>query len=678
MANCQKCGARIDLDDEFCPDCGAKFIGKGGQKSEKEAKRPKAEDIEQKFKDHVKVYVGLIIFTWILSIIVTIASQNGAIKIMLFGLLDTALVILLLLFAYGIEKLTLNIKGAWKKEETTLVGTLKSFFWTILLILANIAWFVSFVLFVAFKIYLVSLGSSELSIDSISTYSLMPTELLVLYGSGFDSMKSGEFLMVRFFDDKGYSVEMPVSWLDAESAVVVVPPYTDPETGEFSSGKVNVMAFRASPEAEGRSSNRIEGFEIKDFPEVAEPPGTITLEYLTKLIEASGKLIGEISKVGPETGISTTELRTTIIKQREALNGLKGQVKGIMQDPTKSYTFGKIEGQEVKLDKDSLAIVDRIIAAQLVQISASNSNDITGYAVGGEGLTLEDLGDSFTKMFSDIGNGIKENRDTMTSVGGYLMAAGGFVSLVPMGQVAGPVMIGVGAFTWFAGLHLNTAFVMATDASVGSFLEGKGSFDALKKDVQEYMEEIVSNGIATWIAEVDSPSELVSETASKGSFLIDSLTLAQGGVEAAKKFASDAEASFPNGGDKPPTDGKYIVMVAASGEGQGTINSNPPGISCPGDCTEYYEPGTAVTLVAQASEGSTFAGWDGGGCPKAETCVVTIADKDIALRGLFDKAATTQCDPGHYPQVCPSGKVRCCLSGMKCCGGDSCTPSAWC
>ena len=30
MTNCQKCGARVDSEDEFCPDCGARILPAGG------------------------------------------------------------------------------------------------------------------------------------------------------------------------------------------------------------------------------------------------------------------------------------------------------------------------------------------------------------------------------------------------------------------------------------------------------------------------------------------------------------------------------------------------------------------------------------------------------------------------------------------------------------------------
>ncbi len=56
------------------------------------------------------------------------------------------------------------------------------------------------------------------------------------------------------------------------------------------------------------------------------------------------------------------------------------------------------------------------------------------------------------------------------------------------------------------------------------------------------------------------------------------------------------------------------LTVTKAGTGSGTVTSVPGGIACGNDCTGGYANGTAVTLTAVASAGSTFTGWSGGGC----------------------------------------------------------------
>ncbi len=57
--------------------------------------------------------------------------------------------------------------------------------------------------------------------------------------------------------------------------------------------------------------------------------------------------------------------------------------------------------------------------------------------------------------------------------------------------------------------------------------------------------------------------------------------------------------------------------------GNGTISSNPSGISCGADCSESYTSGTSVTLTATPANGYSFAGWSGD-CTGAGSCVVQM------------------------------------------------------
>ena len=70
---------------------------------------------------------------------------------------------------------------------------------------------------------------------------------------------------------------------------------------------------------------------------------------------------------------------------------------------------------------------------------------------------------------------------------------------------------------------------------------------------------------------------------------------------------------------------QYDLNVTVDGNGSGTISSNPTGISCPGDCTETVDYGTAVTLTASYDPAASALVW-GGACSAAvgDTCVVTV------------------------------------------------------
>jgi hypothetical protein len=57
--------------------------------------------------------------------------------------------------------------------------------------------------------------------------------------------------------------------------------------------------------------------------------------------------------------------------------------------------------------------------------------------------------------------------------------------------------------------------------------------------------------------------------------------------------------------------------------GNGTVSSNPVGISCGSDCSENYASGTSVSLTAIPDSGWNFGGW-GGSCSGTGSCTVSM------------------------------------------------------
>ncbi|MBK8637069.1 MAG: right-handed parallel beta-helix repeat-containing protein [Chromatiaceae bacterium] len=69
----------------------------------------------------------------------------------------------------------------------------------------------------------------------------------------------------------------------------------------------------------------------------------------------------------------------------------------------------------------------------------------------------------------------------------------------------------------------------------------------------------------------------------------------------------------------------YALTVTKRGTGQGIVTSSPAGIDCGPACSAFFDHGALVTLTAQPSAGSGFAGWSGAGCAgTAWTCQVPM------------------------------------------------------
>jgi len=68
----------------------------------------------------------------------------------------------------------------------------------------------------------------------------------------------------------------------------------------------------------------------------------------------------------------------------------------------------------------------------------------------------------------------------------------------------------------------------------------------------------------------------------------------------------------------------FVLTVATSGAGAGSVTSDPAGIACGAVCAASFAFGTAVTLTASPSGSSMFLGWSGDGCAGTGTCQVTM------------------------------------------------------
>src|SRR4029077_8188901 len=70
---------------------------------------------------------------------------------------------------------------------------------------------------------------------------------------------------------------------------------------------------------------------------------------------------------------------------------------------------------------------------------------------------------------------------------------------------------------------------------------------------------------------------------------------------------------------KPVTE--FTLTVNKAGTGTGTVKCKV-GAGSPGACASKYPEGTSLTLTAEASAGSEFAGWSGGGCSGTGSCAL--------------------------------------------------------
>lgn len=78
------------------------------------------------------------------------------------------------------------------------------------------------------------------------------------------------------------------------------------------------------------------------------------------------------------------------------------------------------------------------------------------------------------------------------------------------------------------------------------------------------------------------------------------------------------------------------LHIATTGGGLGTVQSNPPGISCPPDCDASLQPESTVILTATQAPGSHFVRW-GGDCEGATPTITVGVQGDLSCTAEFHR-----------------------------------------
>ncbi len=115
----------------------------------------------------------------------------------------------------------------------------------------------------------------------------------------------------------------------------------------------------------------------------------------------------------------------------------------------------------------------------------------------------------------------------------------------------------------------------------------------------------------------------------------------------------------------------YQLNVQAAGSGAGTITSTPAGIHCGQTCSASFASGSAVTLSATPSAGSTFAGWSGS-CSGTGACTVTMTG-DASVTATFTVAQAIDYQLSVQEAGSGVGTVTSNPGGINC--GQACSAS---
>ncbi len=85
----------------------------------------------------------------------------------------------------------------------------------------------------------------------------------------------------------------------------------------------------------------------------------------------------------------------------------------------------------------------------------------------------------------------------------------------------------------------------------------------------------------------------------------------------------------------PKEDPEYLLIINKTGNGTGSVSSQPEGIDCGTDCSESYTQNTVVSFTATPNAGSKFTGWSEAFTGTDNPCTVTMNEAKT-LTANFD------------------------------------------
>lgn len=344
------------------------------------------------------------------------------------------------------------------------------------------------------RFYRVMLNESPIQVISGSTKSAPPFSLMRLSGSGFDPTND---LSVRFFDGRGFSVELPVVEATGTHLTVPVPVYVRSDTGLIGSNAVSWQIISRSPE-ETSLSQTFSDLQIGSLPSLAVAPGAV----LSSLLKATVNLATDHLKAVSGSAWDTPAVKNALSTQIRTLTDLIDQVQRLATSPGQTFSLGSIGGKNLLVDQNHLRAVDQLLVGWLL----AQSGEITAPLAKASWVPHQNNGISEAAAYAQAA--IQGSGDLDARATSFLAAQQRMVSSTPdavqtaLQVVGGAGAVGIGlvllfapAEAAFAAVALPTAALLYITVESGGGMIALGgalgqSTDAAKKLVQSGVENL--------------------------------------------------------------------------------------------------------------------------------------------------------------------------------------------
>ncbi|HEV8042727.1 MAG TPA: IPT/TIG domain-containing protein [Bryobacteraceae bacterium] len=207
---------------------------------------------------------------------------------------------------------------------------------------------------------------------------------------------------VRFFDNSGYSATVPALGVYSDRVTSLVPPYVNQQTHQTTAGTVAcaIVQYVAGRILVSNAQT------IQIAPLYAAPGnlGSMTSKFLATTAEVAREVAGsyiyrqEISGGARFTAPSAALVADQVVT---GLQPLVGNAEEVAYGNTTSIDLGTINGNDVSIDSNSIALSDALIAASLAETAAAFVNPpyVSGQTASEDGVEPHSILGSLVTYF---------------------------------------------------------------------------------------------------------------------------------------------------------------------------------------------------------------------------------------------------------------------------------------
>ena len=297
-------------------------------------------------------------------------------------------------------------------------------------------------------------------IDKLSTQNAYPGTLLTITGSGFTEDAQDAF--VRFSDGGNYRLDAPAVELSNDRIVVTVPPFLDFDSGEFASRCVSVTVIKTNVDV-NTFTDSVQNFRIADMPRSLEPPGMATMAYLDgmmNLVNASKSHMAIFDAL-VEEDLPDQGARNALDQMLSAYKEMSAEVGCVVYGLNTSVVFGKFDGEDMSLDRATLAAIDRLVLAQ-VGVSAARG-------------TVQDIAQWFVLQGENLSTLLDKTKVTTGWLADTISLADGANALTVENKALASVLkvpCTLQTISWFSGTALPGTYAFVNDLATLCASEG--------------------------------------------------------------------------------------------------------------------------------------------------------------------------------------------------------------